>query len=136
MPKKPTSVKSASKPASSTNISTPSAKVTTGVMSIELDNDAIQKLAFEISQQPKSYDDFVWMFAEAELRLKPAYAVNNVFQTAGPVQIYPAKIVDKPNESEIRSLAAQIASQGTSMQDLHWFAAQRIYVYNKAKGKK
>ncbi len=114
----------------------PSAKAPSGAVSIAVDNSAIEKLAFEISQLPKSYDDFVWIFAEAELRLRPAYAVGNVFQTGGPVQLYPGKIVDKPKDDDIRKLAEQIAAQGTSVQDLHWFIAQRNFIYNKAKGKK
>ncbi len=134
MAKKPAA---AAKPASTApaKASAPAPKVAAGAVSIAVDNDAIQKLAFEISQEPKSYDDFVWIFAEAELRLRPAYAVGNVF-TGGPVQLFPNKIVDKPKDDDIRSLAEQIASQGTPVQDLHWFIAQRKFIYNKAKGKK
>ncbi len=136
MSKKSTAAKPASKaPQSKAPAAATAPKAASGTVSIAVDNDAIQKLAFEISQLPKSYDDFVWIFAEAELRLRPAYAMGNIFQTGGPVQIYANKIVDKPKEAEIRSLAEQIAAQGTSVQDLHWFIAQRNYIYNKAKGK-
>ncbi len=133
MSKKSTAGKPA--PKAAPQAKAPVAKAASGTESIAVDNDAIQKLAFEISQLPKSYDDFVWIFAEAELRLRPAYAMGNIFQTGGPVQIYPNKIVDKPIEAEIRSLAEQIAAQGTTVQELHWFIAQRNFIYNKAKGK-
>jgi hypothetical protein len=128
----------AAKPASKVIVQSkaPVAKVASGAVSIAVDDDAIQKLAYEISQLPKSYDDFVWIFAEAELRLRPAYAMGNIFQTGGPVQIYPGKIVDKPKEDDVRALAGQIASQGTPVQDLHWFIAQRNFIINKAKGKR
>ncbi len=115
--------------------SAPAAKTPSGAVAIAVNEEEIQKIAFEISQEPKSYDDFVWLFAEAELRLRPAYAVGNVF-TGGPVQLFPNKIVDKPKDDDIRKLAEQISSQGTPVQDLHWFIAQRRYIINKAKGKK
>jgi hypothetical protein len=127
----------AAKPASRSNQQTVSKSTSTAsVVSISVDNDAIQKLAFEISQLPKSYDDFVWIFAESELRLRPAYAMGNIFKPEGPVQVYPAKLVANPRDDDIRKLAEQIASQGTSIQDLHWFIAQRNYIYNKAKSSK
>jgi len=136
MSKKATAAKPA--PRSNQQVRAPVSKSTSaaGVVSISVDNDEIQKLAFEISQLPKSYDDFVWIFAESELRLRPAYAMGNIFQPEGPVQIYPAKIVQNPKDDDIRKLAEQIASQGTSVQDLHWFIAQRNFIYNKAKNSK
>ncbi len=134
MSRKSTAAKPASKATQQSKA--PVAKVASGAVSIAVDNDEIQKLAYEISQLPKSYDDFVWIFAEAEIRLRPAYAMGNIFPNGGPVQIYPNKIVNKPNEDDVRTLAAQIASQGTPVQDLHWFIAQRNYIINKAKGKK
>ncbi len=137
MSKKPTAGKSAPKaPQAKAPAAASAPKAASGAVSIAVDNDAIQKLAFEISQEPRSYDDFVWIFAEAELRLRPAYAMGNIFQTGGPVQLYPNKIVDKPKEDDIRALAEQIGPQGTPVQDLHWFIAQRKFIYNKAKGKK
>ncbi|OLS15267.1 MAG: hypothetical protein RBG13Loki_1124 [Promethearchaeota archaeon CR_4] len=138
MSKKTTAEKSARKPNAQAKVKAPASKSlsATGVVSISLDSDAIQKLAFETSQLPKSYDDFVWIFAESELRLRPAYATGNNFKPEGPVQVYPAKIVDKPKDSAIKQLAEQMASQGTSVQDLHWFIAQRNFIYKEAKAMK
>ncbi len=103
---------------------------------ITVDAGKIQKLAFEISQQPKTWDELVWLFAECELRLASAYALGSLFHpSAGPgtVYLYPARITESPREEETRRLAEQIAAQGPSLQDLHWLIAERTYVYNMAK---
>ncbi len=117
----------------------PAITIPAGATPITVDTDQIQKLAYEISQQPKTWDELVWLFAESELRLAPAYALGNLFQPgAGPatVYLYPARIVDSPREEDIRKLAEQVAAQGPSLQDLHWFIAERAYAYNTVKAMK
>ena len=39
--------------------------------SIPIDEDKIREMAYNLSQEPKSWDDLVWLFAEAELRSPP-----------------------------------------------------------------
>jgi hypothetical protein len=49
------------------------------------------------------------------------------------VDIDPDAIVDQPPEEEIRQLAEEIAKQGPSAQDLHWFIAERRFIYDEIK---
>lgn len=107
------------------------------MVSIEVDEEKIREMAYEISQEPRSWDDFVWLFAEAELRLRPAYVLGKLYKEEAEsrvVEIDADSIVDQPGEDEIKALAEEISKQGPSPQDLHWFIAERRFVYNQAKG--
>ncbi len=103
-----------------------------------IDEEKIRLMAREIYQQQKLWDDLVWLYAESELRLAPAYASgadsqpNHLF-TVKVIEIDPSKIVDYPIESDIRRLAEQFAAQRPSVQDLHWYIAERMFVYNVVK---
>ncbi len=106
---------------------------------IKMDENAIREMAYDFSQQPKSYDDFVWLLAENELRLIKSYTTpSNPLMGNFPetVSIFPNKIIDFPPTDEIKRLAEIIAAQGISLQDLHWFLAERFYIYQSAKPKK
>lgn len=104
------------------------------VTSVLLNSDDIKKKAFEISRSNKSYDEFVWIYAESELRLKNAY-ISKPGPNVKEIQIDTAKIVDKPSENEIRELAKSVRSTNPSMQNLHWWIAERQIIYSKVKGK-
>ena len=96
----------------------------------------IRELAYDLSQQLKSYDDIVWLFAEMELKLENAFdSTTNPLEGTFPeaVTIYPKKILLKVDEEKIRPLAATIADRGSSLQDLHWFLAERIFVVENVK---
>jgi hypothetical protein len=106
------------------------------MVSVQVDEEKIREMAYEISQEPKSYDDFVWLFAEAELRLRPAYVLGKLYKEGDEsrsVEIDPDAIVDQPAEDDIRVLAEEISKQGASVQDLHWFIAERRFVCEQAK---
>ncbi|HMF32121.1 MAG TPA: hypothetical protein VKK79_11935 [Candidatus Lokiarchaeia archaeon] len=106
------------------------------MVSVQVDEEKIREMAYELSQESKSYDDFVWLFAEAELRLRPAYVLGKLYKEGDEthtVEIDPDAIVDQPAEDDIRTLAEEIAKQAASIQDLHWYIAERRYVYAQAK---
>ncbi len=114
------------------------------VVSVPLDDEQIRKLAYEIALEGKTWDELVWLFAESELRLVPAFANQN-FLSAGEVtraihlypfkyiDLYPTMVQDHPKDSEIRKIAEKIAAQNPPTQDLHWFIAERTYTYRKIK---
>jgi hypothetical protein len=105
-------------------------------VSINLDEKKIQEIAYDFAQQPKNYDDYIWLLAENELRLLGAYPDSiNPLSGSFPekVVLYPNKIVDFPPTEQVKQLAELYAAQAPSLQDLHWFIAERVYIYNNAK---
>ncbi len=105
-----------------------------GLFLISLDRKKIEEIAYLISQQRKSWDECAWWFAELEMQLSPACGANkNVFSHGGlpdRVLLYPSKVVYNPVEADVRSLAFDISHRRPSLQDLHWFIAQRQYISN------
>jgi len=105
--------------------------------SVQIDEEKVREMAYEISQQEqKSYDDYVWFFAEAELRIRPALALGKLYKDGDEshvVRINPGKILDQPAEEDIRAAAEEISKQGSSVQDLQWFTAERRFVYDAAR---
>lgn len=101
--------------------------------SIELNADEIRKRAYALSQVKRSYDDFVWMWAEQEARLAKALVVP-----FGPnvrkVVVDASRITTKPKESDIRRVAAELAKHKAKVQDIHWFIAERQFAVEKALG--
>ena len=105
-------------------------------ISIPIDAEKVQELAFKLSQSGKSHDDFVWLYAEAELRLQPAYVTGAIYKDGDEgkiVEINRFSIDDQPSEDEIRTLAQEIAMQKLSDQKLHWYIAERNYIFEQAK---
>jgi hypothetical protein len=103
---------------------------------IDLDQNQIRAMAFEIAKQKNSWDAFVWLVAEAELRISSAIdSKENPFSPNFPkkIRINPTKIVDTPPKESIRNLAEQIAAKKPSMQNLHWYLAERLYIYQNTK---
>ena len=49
------------------------------IVVLQIDDEKVREIAFNLSQEPKSWDDWVWLFAEAELRLRPAYQHGKIF---------------------------------------------------------
>jgi hypothetical protein len=110
-----------------------------GVVTIKMDEEKIRVMAYEFSTQPKTYDDFVWLLAENELKLKPAYQnETNPFISGLPssVTLFPSKINEYPKQAETKNLAELIAASATPIQDVHWFLAERVFVYQSAKPKR
>ena len=106
------------------------------MITIFIDEEKVREMASQLSQESKSWDDFVWLFAEAELRLLAAYAGGARFQQGADtraVDVDPVLLVDKPAEDDIRKLAEEIARSHPSLQDLHWYLAERRYIFAEAK---
>jgi hypothetical protein len=108
-------------------------------VSVKLDEDAIRNIAYDLSQKNLSWDDYVWLLAESELRLVPAYdnprlTPSSLADLGNVIQIDPASIVRQPGEDEIRDLAGKIAQASPRMDELHWFIAERNFVFEQACG--
>ncbi|HME54306.1 MAG TPA: hypothetical protein VKM55_18925 [Candidatus Lokiarchaeia archaeon] len=105
---------------------------TCNIMTINLKRDAIQTRAYLLSTENRSYDDYIWQLAEIEARLKPAY-ITRLDNGTTEIKIDSAKIIDKPSTDEIRILARELGGKQTKIQEIHWFIAERQYVYETAK---
>ncbi len=104
---------------------------------VQVDEEIIRNMARTLSQESRPWDELVWLFAEWEIRLRPAL-VDGMLYAQGVeerlVDIDPALIIDHPPEKSIRELAEEISHLEPSFEDLHWFIAERRYVYERAKG--
>ncbi|HMF31524.1 MAG TPA: hypothetical protein VKK79_08925 [Candidatus Lokiarchaeia archaeon] len=104
---------------------------------ISVDEDRVRELAESLSKEQKSWDDWVWLFAEAELRLRPACEVGVFYSEWGDtrqIEVNPDLLVAQPPERDIRELAGEISKLRPWFQDLHWFIAERRIIYDSAKG--
>jgi hypothetical protein len=73
-------------------------------MATNITRDAISALAYKISAEHKTYDQFCWQLAEIELKLERG---------------------SKPEGSAIRALAQSIFDQHMELSLLHWLIAER-----------
>jgi hypothetical protein len=106
------------------------------MVSIQVEEEKIREIAFNLSQEQKSLDDLVWLFAEAELRLRPAYVIGKLYKDgdeAKNVEIEPSLIVETPLEDDIRVLAEELSKNQPKLEELHWYIAERKYIYDAAK---
>jgi hypothetical protein len=106
------------------------------MISVQIDEEKIREMAYEISQEQKSNDDYVWLLAEAELRIRPALAFGKLYkdgEESQVVRIDPDMMIDQPTEEDIRATAEDISKQGPSVQDIHWFTAERRFIYDAAR---
>ncbi len=105
-------------------------------MRVLLDDETIRDLARAVSLEGKSFDELVWLFAEAELRILSALVIGHLRQEGGDireVEVDPSLLADQPGEDEIRVLAAEIAQMKPTLTNLHWFVAERRFIFNQAK---
>jgi hypothetical protein len=104
-----------------------------GIIEVALDPEKVGFFARELAQTTADWDELNWLLAESELRLFPAYATRprtpNIGSLSNRVQILPAKCVPHPQEDQIRPLAWDISQQHLSSQALHYYIAQRDYIY-------
>lgn len=77
-------------------------------------HEDISKRAFLLSKEEKSYDQWVWLLAEAELRLQ---------------------LGKDPPVTSIRSIAEEIGKQKISLQDLHWYIAEKQLLFEHKQKK-
>lgn len=90
-------------------------------------------MVYRIFLQNLSWYDLVWLYAEAELHLAPAYVHGRLYGSGVPspeVQLFPDRVVDHPVESDIQLFAHQVGVQGLSVPTLHWLIAERRFAYN------
>lgn len=114
----------------------PPAKPSAGYVEIPIDEGKIREAAYFLSQEKRSYLDFIWMLAEADLKIARAFADgSNPLAGALPkvVTILPSRIIEAPFQSEIKQVAEKLSMMGTKVQDLHWFIAIRNYILQEAK---
>ncbi len=93
-------------------------------------------MARALAKEARPWDELVWLFAEVELRLRPALVDGMLYAQGAEermVDIDPALIVDHPPEAAIRELAEEVSHLGPSFEDLHWFIVERRYIYDRAK---
>ncbi len=113
-------------------------KAVAGDIEVTIDEGKIREGAYLLSQQKKSYNDYVWMLAEADLKLAKAFPGANPITGVLPktLKVIPSKIVDAPDQSEIKKAAEIQSKKGAKLQDLHWFIAARNFIIQEAKKKK
>jgi len=102
------------------------------IVIVPLDKEAIKRKAEEIATWKNSYDTFLWLFAEAENRLADAY-VTALDGTSPNVQVDARKVIDAPPREATESLAKAIYSRRPRLSEIHWFLAERRYIYEKIK---
>jgi hypothetical protein len=114
-------------------------KAVAGDIEITIDEGKVREGAYLLSQQKKSYNDYVWLLAEADLKIAKAFP-EGTSPLAGPtprtVKISLSKIIDAPPQPDIKQAAEALAKKGPKIQDLHWFIAIRNFIYQEAKKKK
>jgi hypothetical protein len=110
-----------------------------GEVEVSIDEGKVREGAYLLSQQKKSYNDYIWLLAEADLKLVKAFP-DGPSPLAGPtprtVKVSLSKIIDAPLQSEIKQAAEALAKKAPKIQDLHWFIAIRNFIYQEAKKKK
>ncbi len=120
---------SASKPAGGQQVSRLSEVVT-----VKLNEEKVQEIAYLLAQEGKTWDEYTWILADNELKLGSACANPKPDYRCGGlptvVKIVPSRILQMPKEDDVRQLAYEISQRGPSLQDLHWFIAQRKFVEN------
>ena len=106
------------------------------MVTVPVDEEKVRQLAYELSQKPMSYNECIWLYAENELQLRPAYSNGVLYSEENPnkiAEIEPDSIVEQPSEEDIRQLAESVHRMGISIHDLHWLIAERKYLYDLMK---
>ncbi|MEX2682846.1 MAG: hypothetical protein Q6373_014745 [Candidatus Sigynarchaeota archaeon] len=104
------------------------------IVTIDLDEEEIRKRAETIASWKNSYDVYMWLLAEMELRLAQAF-ITKLDESGRHVKIDTSKIVEHPAENDIRQRAKALSALWLRLQDVHWFLAERQVIYEKVKGK-
>jgi hypothetical protein len=105
-----------------------------GIVTVTLDKETIKRKAEEIASWKNTYDTSLWLFAEAEVRLADAYVT--VLDGSSPtVKIDTSKLKDIPPREETESLAKAIYKSRPKLHEVHWFLAERRYIYEKVISK-
>ncbi len=102
-----------------------------GHVIILLERDAVEKKAYEIANKHLSYDDYVWLWAELDLKIGPSF-VGSPAMNQGKLEVDPSKICKRPASVEIKDLASEYASRHERAETIHWYIAERQIIYDRA----
>ncbi len=102
------------------------------IVTVLIDREAVKRKAEEIAAWKNTYDTSVWLFAEAEVRLADAY-VTPLDGTSPSVMVDAGKVIDAPTHEATSILAKAIYSRRPKLSEIHWFLAERRYIYDKLK---
>ncbi len=100
-----------------------------------MDDGEIKRRAETIASWKNTYEVYVWLLAEMELRLGQAF-INRLDANGRRVKIDLSKIIEHPAEVDIRQRAKTLSAHWPRLQDVHWFLAERQVIYEKLKGRK
>lgn len=103
-----------------------------GTITLEIDDARIRTIAYLLFEQKKNYNDYIWLLAEAELKLSKAL-VEPLKAGQVIVRVIPSKIIDSPAQADIKKRAESLAKEGIKVQDIHWFIAVRNFIIEEAK---
>jgi hypothetical protein len=107
----------------------------TSIVEIELDKNEIRNRAVSIAAWNNRYDTYIWLTAEAELRIAKAL-VSKLDKNSTHVQIDLHKVVNNPSIDEIKQFAQILCGFRPMIQDVHWFLAERRYIFDCIKSGK
>ncbi len=105
------------------------------IVTVDLEESEIKKRAETIASWKNSYEVYMWLLAEMELRLAQAF-ITKLDASGRHVKIDTSKIIERPNEVDIRQRAKALSALWLRLQDVHWFLAERQVIYDKIKGRK
>jgi hypothetical protein len=105
------------------------------IVTIDVTESEIKKQAETIASWKNSYEVYMWLLAEMELRLAQAF-ITKLDASGRHIKIDTSKVVDHPAEEAIRQRAKALAAHLLRLQDVHWFLAERQVIYDKVKKQK
>ena len=117
---------------STENKASNSAQISNSIITITLNRDLIQKRAYELSQLRRKYEDYVYIFTEADLKL-----AKGIIQGFGPnvqaIKVDKSKIPSKLDEKSVKDVAKLNFDKKIKLEDLQWYIAERLYVLENLK---
>ncbi len=105
------------------------------IVAIDVNEDEIKKRAETIASWKNTYEVYMWLLAEMELRLAQAF-ITRLDASGHHIKIDKSKIIEHPTEDAIRQRAKALSAHLLRLQDVHWFLAERQVIYDKIKGRK
>ncbi len=100
---------------------------------VSLARDVIAKMAYEIASKRLGYDDYVWLWAELDLKVGNAIVNQPIGSNGGKAIVDSARIVSNPAASDIKKLASEYAARKTKVETIHWYIAERQFIYDQMK---
>ncbi len=101
-------------------------------LTFSLSNEEIKQKAEEIASWHNSYDVYIWLWAEVEVKLATAYKID-VTEHGIEVKVDPTRVMLEPPERKIMELATQMSAGRPKLQDVHWFSAESQLILERVK---